>query len=185
MTITPTVSLRLSPTTQERLRQARQPGESQDSLISRALDALAGPQTTKDGPAAMTPYVAMASRLDALEARLEAHIVNHGESPPSLAPTALPGAGHLSLTATQTPPPSAGHLQHSAGQDAAPGATQLPLTATQAYPLEVKRLALAMQDQGNPNRTIAAFILERTGRKPDSKNMGALLKQWRKALTDL
>ncbi len=43
-------------------------------------------------------------------------------------------------------------------------------------------LALQMQDQGQPNRVIAAAILEQTGRKPDSKNMGALLRAWRKAL---
>ncbi len=73
----------------------------------------------------------------------------------------------------------------TATQEAAPGAVHLPLTATQAYPLEVKREALAMQDAGQPNRVIGAFILEKTGRKPDSKNMGALLKQWRKALSGL
>ena len=185
MTVTPTVSLRLSVTTQARLRQARQPGESLDSAISRALDALAGPQTAQDSPAALTPYVAMASRMDALEARLEAHIVNHGESPASLAPVSPPGAVHLQHGAAQGQAGEVGHLQHTATQEAAPGVTHLQHSATQAYPLAVKREALAMQDAGQPNRVIGAFILEKTGRQPDSKNMGALLKNWRKALTDL
>ena len=155
MTNTPTLSLRLSLTTQARLRQARQPGESLDSAISRALDALAGSQTAQDSPAALTPYVALASRMDALQADLGARVAMLEDWRASLAPVSPPGA------------------------------TQAPLTATQAYPVAVKREALAMQDAGQPNRVIGAFILEKTGRQPDSKNMGALLKQWRKALSGL
>ena len=170
MTVTPTVSLRLSLTTQARLRQARQPGESLDSAISRALDALAGSQTAQDSPAALTPYVALASRMDALQADLGARVAMLEDWRASLAPVSPPGATQAPLTATQEAAPGVTHLQHS---------------ATQAYPLAVKREALAMQDAGQPNRVIGAFILEKTGRKPDSKNMGALLKNWRKALTDL
>ena len=185
MTVTPTLSLRLSLTTQARLRQARQPGESLDSAISRALDALAGSQTAQDSPAALTPYVALASRMDALQADLGARVAMLEDWRASLAPVSPPGATQAPLTATQAPAPSAVHLPLTATQEAAPGAVHLPLTATQAYPLEVKREALAMQDAGQPNRVIGAFILEKTGRQPDSKNMGALLKQWRKALSGL
>lgn len=171
MTVTPTVSLRLSLATQERLRQARQPGESQDSVISRALDALQARERPQDSPAGSTRYDGLASRVDALQARLGARIAQLEEWRASLAQPALPGAIQLQHTATQAP---------------APGVTQ-PVTqdvtqAPGAYPLEVKRLALQMQDQGQPNRVIAAAILARTGRKPDSKNMGALLRAWRKAL---
>lgn len=110
--------------------------------------------------------------MDALQARLGARIAQLEEWRASLAQQpAPPGATHLQLSAVQDSAPSAGHLQHTATQP--PG----------AYPLEVKRLALQMQDQGQPNRAIAAVILERTGRQPDSKNMTALLRAWRKALT--
>lgn len=185
MTITPTVSLRLSLATQERLRQARRPGESQDALIRRALDALAAPQTAKDGPAVSDPCVGIAEAVSASEARLEARMAMMlKDALASLAPSP-PGAVHLQHSAGQPSAPGVLHLSPSATQGPAPSAGHLQHSATQAYPLEVKREALAMQDAGHPNRVIAAFILERTGRKPDSKNMGALLKNWRKALGDL
>lgn len=187
MTVTPTVSLRLSLATQERLRQARQPGESHDALIGRLLDALGALERPQDSPAGSDPHAGLASRVDALQARLGARIAQLEEWRASLAQQpAPPGATHLQHSATQAPAQGVTHLQLSAVQDSAPSAGHLQHTATQppgAYPLEVKRLALQMQDQGQPNRAIAAAILERTGRKPDSKNMGALLRAWRKALT--
>ncbi len=163
MTVTPTVSLRLSLATQERLRQARQPGESQDSLITRALDALQALERPQDSPAGSAPYAGIALRLDALQARLEA-----------LEGLAYHASGNVLQPAIQDAIQPPQDVTHPVTQDV----TQAP----GAYPLEVKRLALKMQDQGQPNRVIAAAILERTGRKPDSKNMGALLRAWRKAL---
>ena len=185
MTITPTVSLRLSLTTQARLRQARQPGESLDSAISRALDALAGSQTAQDSPAALTPYVALSSRMDALQADLGARVAMLEDWRASLAPVSPPGATQAPLTATQSPAPSAGHLPLTATQDAAPGATHLPLTAGQAYPLEIKSLAIKLKAEGKQNREIAEAIKARLGRCPDSKNMTAILRQWQKALSGL
>lgn len=179
MTVTPTVSLRLSLATQERLRQARQPGESQDALISRALDALQARESPQDRPTGVTPHDALASRLDALQAR----IVELEVWRESLVPTTRPGAVHLQHNAGQDSAPGAVQLQHSATQDVAQNVVQPATQAPGAYPLEVKRLALAMQDQGRPNRIIGQAILERTGRRPDSKNMTALLKSWRKTLT--
>ena len=171
MTVTPTVSLRLSLATQERLRQARQPGESHDALIGRLLDALGALERPQDSPAGSDPHAGLALQVNALQARLEARIGQLEEWRASLAQQpALPGATHLKHSATQAPAPG---VTQPAIQDV----TQPP----GAYPLEVKRVALQMQDQGQPNRVIGAFILERTGRKPDSKNIGALLKNWRKA----
>ena len=180
---TPSVSLRLSPATQERLRQARQPGESQDSLITRALDALQALESPQDSPAGSTPHDALAWRLEALQASLEARIAKLEDWRASLAKLTPPGATQLQHSAIQAP--ATGVTQPAiqpviqAGRTAAQDVTQ---PATQAYPAEVKMLALKMQDEGQPNRVIAAAILEQTGRKPDSKNMGALLRAWRKAL---
>ena len=150
---TPSVSLRLSPATQERLRQARQPGESQDSLITRALDAL--------------------------QASLEARIAKLEDWRASLAKLTPPGATQLQHSAIQAP---ATGVTQPAIQPVIQAGRTATQDVTQAYPAEVKMLALKMQDEGQPNRVIAAAILEQTGRKPDSKNMGALLRAWRKAL---
>ena len=179
MTVTPTVSLRLSLATQERLRLARQPGESQDALISRALDALAGHQTAKDSPAGATPYAGLALRLDSLQDRLEVleNWRRMGEAPDATHP-AMQEVIQAGRTATQEATQPAMQPPQGVTRPAIQPVAQPP----GAYPPEVKRLALEMQDQGQPNRIIAAAILERTGRKPDGKNMTALLKNWRKAL---
>ena len=161
MTTKPT-SFRLAPDALERLRTLAQPGESQSSVIARALAALAAPGPPQDAPAGSTPYAGLALRLDALQARLEALEGLAYNAPGNALPVAQP---------VIQPPQNVAHP-----------VIQPALQAAGAYPLEVKMLAIKMQDQGQPNRVIAAAILERTGRKPDSKNMGALLKNWRKAL---
>ena len=174
-------SFRLTDDDLAQLASLAHPGESHISVIRRALIALAGSQTAQDAPAGSTPYVALAKQVNALQADLEAHKA----MPLSLAHAALPGA--LPPALPDALPPAA-----SVARDALPVATPsaLPVAKSalpppQAYPVAVKREALAMQDAGQPNRVIGAFILERTGRQPDSKNMGALLKQWRKALSGL
>ena len=174
-------SFRLTDDDLAKLTSLANPGESQISVIRRAMDALGALERPQDSPAALTPYVALAKQVNALQADLEAHKA----MPPSLAHAALPGALPPALPDALPP---AGPVVRDALPIATPNALPVAkdaLPPTVGYPVEVKRLALEMQDAGHPNRTIAAFILERTGRKPDSKNMGALLKQWRKALSGL
>ena len=160
MTVTPTVSLRLSLATQERLRQARQPGESHDALIGRALDALQAHERPQDSPAGSDPHAGLASRVDALQARLGARIAQLEEWRASLAQQpAPPGATHLQHSATQAPAPGVTQPAIQPPQDVTHPVTQDVTQPPGAYPLEVKRLALQMQDQGQPNRVIAAAIL--------------------------
>ncbi len=155
-------SFRLTDDDLAKLASLANPGESHISVIRRALDALAGSQRPQDAPAGSTPYAGLALQVNALQARLEALEGLAYHAPGYALPVAQP----------VIPPP----------QDVAQNVVQPVIPPPGAYPLEVKMLALQMQDQGQPNRVIAAAILERTGRKPDSKNMGALLRAWRKAL---
>lgn len=174
-------SFRLTDDDLAQLASLAHPGEAQIAVIRRALVALGALERPQDAPAGSTPYAGLALQVNALQARLEALEAMMARlahaAPPGALPDALPDA---------LPPPA------SVARDALPVATPnaLPvakdaLPPPQAYPLAVKREALAMQDAGQPNRVIGAFILEKTGRQPDSKNMGALLKNWRKALSDL
>ncbi len=181
--MTKPTSFRLTPDDLARLTSLAQEGESQIGVLRRALEALAAAQSAQDAAPASSPHDALASRVDALQARLGARIAELEAWRASLAqippPSALPDALPAAL-------PTAAPV----ARDALPGATPdaLPvakaaLPAPGGYPLEVKRLALAMQDAGHPNQIIGQAILERTGRRPDSKNMTALLKSWRKALS--
>ena len=174
-------SFRLTDDDLTQLASLAHPGEAQIAVIRRALVALGALERPQDAPAGSTPYVALAKQVNALQADLEAHKA----MPLSLAHAALPGALPDALPDALPPPAS---VARDALPVATPGALPVAKSALPApgsYPLAVKREALAMQDAGQPNRVIGAFILERTGRQPDSKNMGALLKQWRKALSGL
>lgn len=173
--MTPT-SFRLSDDDLARLRRLAQPGESRAKVISRALVALEGHQSPQDGAAAPTHYAGMGTRVDASETGLEARVsaleawqASLATAPQPVAPPAIPVVQPVVHPVVQK---AIGVVQPVVQNVAQPW----------VYPLEVKRLALAMQANGQPNRVIAGFILRETGRKPDSKNMGALLKNWRKAL---
>ncbi|MBP6260882.1 MAG: hypothetical protein KA204_04155 [Chromatiaceae bacterium] len=172
--MTKPTSFRLTADDLARLASLALPGESQIGVLRRALAALAAAQTAQDTAPASSPHDALASRVDALQASLGARLAELEAWRDSLAqitpPTsALPDALPVALP----PGPVARDALPVATPDALPG----------AYPLEVKRLALAMQDRGHPNRVIGQAILDRTGRRPDSKNMTALLKSWRKVLS--
>ena len=174
-------SFRLTDDDLAKLASLAHPGEAQIAVIRRALVALGALERPQDAPAGSTPYAGLALQVNALQARLEALEAMMAR----LAPPALPGALPDALPDALPPPAS---VARDALPVATPGALPVAKSALPApgsYPLEVKREALAMQDAGQPNRVIGAFILEKTGRQPDSKNMGALLKNWRKALTDL
>jgi hypothetical protein len=51
-----------------------------------------------------------------------------------------------------------------------------------SYPVEVRRLAVAMADAGKSSREIVEAIREKVGRAPDVGNVKKLIKGWRSAL---
>lgn len=174
-------SFRLTEDDLDKLTSLANPGESQISVIRRALAALAAPHRPQDGPAALTPYVALAKQVNALQADLEAHKA----MPPSLAHTALPGALPDALPDALPP---ASRVVHDALPVATPNALPVvhdALPASGGYPADIKMLAIKLKAEGKQNREIAEAIKARLGRCPDSKNMTALLKAWQKALGDL
>lgn len=174
MTTARAKSYRLHDEDLARLKRLAKPGESEASVIRRALAALERGQ--EDVPAGnLSP--SMAKRMDALEERLEAlEGRNTKVIPDQPAPRmtyVLPS--HTPMPAS-TPPPRP-----------RPAATPTPEKKTRSYTRYaegVKREALAMRDRGVRPVEIRRWIQGQCGSSPTYKDFAKTMRDWEKQIAN-
>lgn len=167
-------SYRLTDEDLARLKRLARPGESDASVLRRALVALERGQ--EDAPA-VSQYPSLAKRMDALEERLAALVMSNTEVTHS-----EPAPRVTSVLPSHTPPPPA-PLPRPSQADSTPSPTAAKSPHSRPdYPPEVRRMAVELSDSGIAPAQIRQRIIEVVGRAPDSKNWGKVIRIWRERL---
>jgi hypothetical protein len=181
MALTP-MSFRLPTETRDRIRALAQPGESLSSVIVRAVAAL------EAAPPVLTKTDILLRQLELLEAR----VVGLEERSPPVAQQALQPPQEHSVNVVQPVVQTAPKGNTSAAvQEVLTSALEQGFAAAcpalpsqQVYPQEVRQMALAMADQGEPPAAIRAAVKDACGHEPGSKSWSRVFRAWRKAMQD-
>ena len=167
-------SFRFRPEVLAQLHRLAQPGESQISVIQRALNAL-------EGQPAPLSIEALALRIDAVENRLGALESGNAPALQPVAQTAQTTAPDTEKSNKLDSGPGVFTIENTA-PDTGPAPKPKAAPSERGYSADVKALAIQMRDAGKGQSDICDEIERIAGKRPNPKNINRQIEQWRAAV---